>query len=108
MLSKFNGHAKVINCIEWSHSQRGILASGGDDSFVLIWDLLNPANAASTLGFNVTEPSQASENIQGPTACWQCNYEVNNISWAPKSAISGQGNDWVGVTGGNGIWGVSI
>lgn len=26
-------------------------------------------------------------------------YEVNNISWAPKSSETGQGNDWVGWLG---------
>ncbi|OBT51918.1 hypothetical protein VE04_07592 [Pseudogymnoascus sp. 24MN13] len=33
--------SSAINCIEWSPSRRGTLASGADDSLVLVWDLLN-------------------------------------------------------------------
>lgn len=79
---------------------------------MLIWDLLNHGNAAATSGLNGNQAAQSaapsSENFQGPTASWQCDYEVNNISWAPKSAVTGQSSDWIGVTGGKGIWGVCI
>ncbi|KFY27593.1 hypothetical protein V493_03406, partial [Pseudogymnoascus sp. VKM F-4281 (FW-2241)] len=40
-LLELHGHAASINCIEWSPSRRGTLASGADDSLVLVWDLLN-------------------------------------------------------------------
>ena len=37
-------HAAAINCIELSPSRRGTLVFDGDDSLVLIWDLLNQSN----------------------------------------------------------------
>lgn len=36
-LLELRGHSASVNCIEWSPSRRGTLASGGDDSSVLIW-----------------------------------------------------------------------
>ena len=85
---------------------------------VLIWDLLNSSgNAASTSTLGLDESqrthTQASAAIsedvfQGPIASWECEYEVNNIGWAPQSVLTSRGNDWVGVVGGNGVWGVCI
>ena len=110
-LLELQGHATAINCMEWSPSRRGTLASGGDDSLVLIWDLLNQGNAAVGSGINGTQLMQTgsvSENAQRPAASWQCDYEVGNLSWAPQSGLTSQGNDWLGVSGGRGVWGVSL
>ena len=111
-LLELHGHAAPINCIEWSPSRRGTLASGGDDSLVLIWDLLNHDNAASVSGMNGTQQSHTvsgtADNARGPAASWQCDYEVGNISWAPQSGLTSQGSDWLGVSGGRGIWGVNL
>ena len=110
-LLELRGHAAAINCIEWSPSRRGTLASGGDDSLVLVWDLLNQSNAPATFTANGTQSAQATpsqDNSQGPAASWQCDYEVGNISWAPQSRLTSQGGDWLGVSGGRGIWGVCV
>ena len=105
--------------MEWSPSRRGTLASGGDDSLVLVWDLLNQGNAAAG-GINGTNSSQqggptgstggagAGAGERSPAAMWQCEYEVGNLSWAPQSGLTSQGADWIGVAGGRGIWGVSL
>lgn len=111
-LLELRGHEAAINCIEWSPSRRGTLASGADDSLVLIWDLVSQANAATLpAGLNGTQAAQTAsgtDNARGPAACWQCDYEVGNISWAPQSTLTSQGGDWLGVAGGRGVWGVSL
>lgn len=111
-LLELRGHSAAINCIDWSPSRRGTLASGGDDSLVLIWDLLNQGNVSSALGVNGTPqatPNSVPANSQGPAASWQCDYEVGNISWAPQSSLTSQGGgEWLGVAGGRGVWGVSM
>ena len=99
-----------MNCIEWSPTRRGTLASGADDSLVLIWDLLSQNNTAGT-GSAANGVSNASttgpDAGRGPTASWRCDYEVSNLSWAPQSGLTSQG-DWLGVSGGRGLWGVKM
>ncbi|KAK0113605.1 hypothetical protein ONS95_013850 [Cadophora gregata] len=106
-LLELRGHGASINCIEWSPSRRGTLASGADDSLVLIWDLLSQSTALAPPGPAING-APASDNARGPTASWQCDYEVGNISWAPHSALNNDGGDWLGVSGGRGIWGVKL
>ncbi|KFY45210.1 hypothetical protein V494_01078 [Pseudogymnoascus sp. VKM F-4513 (FW-928)] len=106
-LLELHGHAAAINCIEWSPTRRGTLASGADDSLVLVWDLLN-ANPSQQPGVNGVAPGPGGDNIRSPTASWRCDYEVGNLSWAPNSALGKDGSDTLGVSGGRGIWGVKF
>jgi WD repeat-containing protein 68 len=104
-----------------------MLASGGDDSLVLIWDLLHTHNGAvinpdthghppppqqqtvqPANGGQAATGQSAAVGQKGPYASWRCEYEVGNISWAPQSALTGQGGEWVGVAGGRGVWGVKL
>ena len=110
-LLELQGHRAPVNCMEWSPLRRGTLASGADDSLVLIWDLLNQPNPTTVPSANGNAHGHTgvpSDNARGPTASWQCDYEVNNVSWAPRSGLTSQGSDWLGVSGGRGVWGVSL
>jgi WD repeat-containing protein 68 len=109
-LLELHGHAAAVNCIEWSPNRRGCLASGADDSLVLVWDLLN-SNSNSGAGNHMVNgggTGPAADNVRSPAAAWRCDYEVGNISWAPRSGLGGDGSDWLGVSGGRGIWGVKL
>ncbi|KAK8103424.1 WD40-repeat-containing domain protein [Apiospora kogelbergensis] len=99
----FGGHGGSVNCVEWSPLRRGTLASGGDDSMVLVWDLMNttPSNAPSNSG-----PGSTDKHLT-PVASWQCDYEVGNLGWTPPLPNSDAG-EWLGVSGGRGVWGVKI
>ncbi|EOA81497.1 uncharacterized protein SETTUDRAFT_165955 [Exserohilum turcica Et28A] len=124
-LLELRGHSAAVNCIEWNPSRRGMLASGADDSLVLIWDLLHANNGATISGEHAstqsppapanTHSANGAANQQnapvgqkGPYASWRCDYEIGNLSWAPQSALTGQGGEWVGVAGGRGVWGVKL
>ncbi|KAF2109184.1 WD40-repeat-containing domain protein [Lophiotrema nucula] len=123
-LLELRGHSAAVNSIEWNPARRGMLASGGDDSLVLVWDLINSQNAAVIDGdvahnthpntpasahpSNGGQQPTATAGQKGPYASWRCDYEVGNLSWAPQSALTGQGGEWVGVCGGRGIWGVKL
>lgn len=123
-LLELRGHSAALNSIEWNPSRRGMLASGGDDSLVLVWDLLHANQGAAISSEHAasapTTPAAAqptnngtgAQNVpvgqKGPYASWRCDYEVGNISWAPQSALTGQGGDWLGVAGGRGVWGVKL
>lgn len=127
-LLELHGHSAAINCIEWSPTRRGMLASGADDSQVLYWDLMNSHNGATlappgTNGNNVfggpIDNSSSSagssaggagvypSNAKGPAARWRADYEVSNLSWSPRVQAHG-GGEWLGVTGGRAVWGVRI
>jgi len=106
-LLELRGHSASVNCIEWSPSRRGTLASGADDSLVLIWDLLSQSTAHAPPGPAINGAPPA-DNSRGPAASWQCDYEVGNISWAPHSGLNNDGSEWLGVSGGRGIWGVKL
>lgn len=121
-LLELRGHSAALNSIEWNPSRRGMLASGGDDSLVLVWDLLHANTGAAISSEHAAPPQPApaaqpangtgAQNVpvgqKGPYSSWRCDYEVGNISWAPQSALTGQGGDWVGVAGGRGVWGVKL
>ncbi|PSK34188.1 DDB1 and CUL4-associated factor 7 [Elsinoe australis] len=103
---ELHGHSASLNSIEWSPSRRGMLASGADDSLVLVWDLLGAASSQAVNGGG--QPGQSEAQTKGPSASWRSPYEVSNISWAPQSVLTSQGGDWLGVCGGRGIWGVKL
>lgn len=106
-LLELKGHAGPVNCIEWSNTQRGLLSSGGDDCCVLLWDLMSastntpavpvPGAAAGAAGQAAVGPGQD----RGPSAVWECGFEVGNLSWAPSMGA-------LGVCGGRGFWGVQL
>ncbi|EXJ79328.1 hypothetical protein A1O3_08830 [Capronia epimyces CBS 606.96] len=98
-LLELKGHAAPVNCIDWSHTQRGVLASGADDCCVLLWDLMGstgnpPAAGGGAAGLGSTQE-------RGPSAVWDCAYEVSNLSWAPTMGT-------LGICGGKGFWGVQL
>ncbi|KAK0640490.1 WD repeat-containing protein [Lasiodiplodia hormozganensis] len=119
-LLELRGHQAAVNSIEWSPTRRGMLASGGDDSMVLVWDLIHSQNGATINGEHATSNGSANNssnnasssssgvNMKGPAASWRCDYEVGNLSWAPQSGLTTQGGEWLGVTGGRGVWGIKL
>lgn len=101
-LLELKGHGASINCIEWSNSQRGILASGADDCCVMLWDLVSSATGGLPQPNAVAgQAGQAQGQERSPVAVWDCQYEVSNLSWAPTGST-------LGICGGRGLWGVSL
>ena len=145
-LLELAGHRAPVNCMEWSPARRGMLASGADDSLVLVWDLMNQGNAVSVAappnaagsvsgggvsigggaahagsgagvgvngsggpaGVAAGAGGEGGGNLRGPIAAWTCDYEVNNVSWAPQSWVTKQSGDWLGVCGGRSVWGLQF
>jgi WD repeat-containing protein 68 len=101
-LLELKGHSASVNCIDWSSTQRGVLASGADDCCVLLWDLLGSAGTApGTVAPSGVPGGAGVGQERGPSAVWDCKYEVCNLSWAPTTGT-------LGVCGGKGFWGVQL
>ncbi|RDA89552.1 hypothetical protein CP533_2568 [Ophiocordyceps camponoti-saundersi (nom. inval.)] len=103
-LLELRGHTGSINCLEWSPLRRGTLASGGDDCHVLVWDLMTSNSSRGAQPLNGTAPQ---DNSRSPVACWECDYEVGNLAWAPHLPNPDYG-EWLGVSAGRGIWGTRL
>jgi WD repeat-containing protein 68 len=99
-LLELRGHAGAVNSLDWSPLRRGLLASGGDDCQVLLWDLMNASSSSG--GANGTQ-----EAARSPVASWECEYEVANLAWAPHLQV-GEHGEWLGVSGGRGVWGTRV
>lgn len=95
-LLELRGHGGSVNCVEWSPTRRGHLATGGDDCQVLLWDLMQQANGAPQ-----------TEGVRSPVASWQCDTEVGNLGWVPHLP-NDEASEWLGVSAGRGIWGVKM
>lgn len=116
-LCTLTGHSGPVNCMEWCPTRRGAMATGADDSLVLVWDLLNQSPTTPptmTSPPRVDQKNSAGSQVgieRSPVAMWRCDFEVSNISWSPRrSEPSGQsvGRNWMGVCGGRTLWGVAI
>ncbi|OLL23302.1 DDB1 and CUL4-associated factor 7 [Neolecta irregularis DAH-3] len=62
---ELTAHVGNVNCISWQPDSRTVLASGGDDCQILIWDVEKDA------GFPKKEP----------TLSWSSDWEINNLAW---------------------------
>ncbi|ETI26905.1 hypothetical protein G647_10004 [Cladophialophora carrionii CBS 160.54] len=103
-LLELKGHGASVNCIDWSNTQRGVLASGADDCCVLLWDLMGSSASTAAPGGGAGQGATAGQGQgqeRGPSAVWECKFEVSNLSWAPTMGT-------LGVCGGRGFWGVQL
>ncbi|KAI1254679.1 hypothetical protein MGN70_003693 [Eutypa lata] len=106
-LLELRGHSGALSAVEWSPNRRGLLASGGDDCQVLLWDLVNSAPAPGP-GTTTGGPGAPDKHLT-PIANWSCDYEVGNLGWAPHAPGGGADvGDWLGISGGRGVWGVKV
>ncbi|CRG98922.1 nucleolar preribosomal assembly protein, putative [Plasmodium relictum] len=47
-----NAHANDVNVISWNENSEFLLASGGDDNLIKIWDIRNTKNSVAELNFH--------------------------------------------------------
>ncbi|CAN6611948.1 hypothetical protein TRVA0_005S00276 [Trichomonascus vanleenenianus] len=80
-LMTLDAHTRNVNCVKWAPSKPHVLATGGDDCQVLMWDLSSSGEKLSSTYTDSTE--------------------VNNVTWETSG-------DWLGIVSGRGIQGVMI
>ncbi|KAI5803896.1 WD40-repeat-containing domain protein [Geopyxis carbonaria] len=103
-LVELKGHQAAVNCCEWNPGRRGVLAAGGDDCEVLVWDIFaQTSGGTSSSGLKI---EKGVEQERTPVAHWACEVEVANLSWSASQGKSG--SDWLGVVGGRGVYGLGV
>ncbi|KAI8987816.1 WD40-repeat-containing domain protein [Mycotypha africana] len=78
-------HSGSINCLCWSPTDANQIATGGDDSQVLVWNINNQN------GNNNQQPMTAPRSITDPTLAYVADAEVNAITWSRSAP------EWIGI-----------
>ncbi|EIE77794.1 hypothetical protein RO3G_02498 [Rhizopus delemar RA 99-880] len=85
-------HSGSINCLSWSPNESGQIATGGDDSQVLVWNINQPDN--NNRNYYANQPRynhQPPRVIQDPLLAYVADAEVNSLTWSKSCP------DWIGV-----------
>ncbi|KAI8986452.1 WD40-repeat-containing domain protein [Pilobolus umbonatus] len=83
-----------INCLSWSPTAPGQIATGGEDNQVLVWNInQSPADSRPYYQQNSQQrySHQPMRSVQDPALAYVADAEVNALTWS-KSAP-----DWIGV-----------
>lgn len=85
-------HTGSVNCLTWSPTDANQIATGGDDSQVLVWNINQPANDNRSYYQNTQRYShQPSRSIQDPLLAYVADAEVNSIAWSKAAP------DWISI-----------
>jgi WD repeat-containing protein 68 len=91
-------HSGSINCLSWSPTDAGQIATGGDDSQVLVWNINNNTGDNNRSYYQQNAPSQQQRyshqpprSVQDPLLAYVADAEVNSLTWSKSAA------DWIGV-----------
>ncbi|OBZ87289.1 DDB1- and CUL4-associated factor 7 [Choanephora cucurbitarum] len=84
-------HSGSINCLSWSPTEQGQIATGGDDSQVLVWNINQASHDRPYYQQNTQRYSHPPRSVQDPLLAYIADAEVNSITWS-KSAP-----DWIGI-----------
>ncbi|RCH88119.1 ddb1 and cul4 associated factor 7 [Rhizopus stolonifer] len=87
-------HSGSINCLGWSPTESGQIATGGDDSQVLVWNINQASNDNRAYYQQNTQQRyshQPPRSVQDPLLAYVADAEVNSITWS-KSAP-----EWIGI-----------
>ncbi|KAI8389270.1 WD40-repeat-containing domain protein [Blakeslea trispora] len=79
-------HSGSINCLSWSPTEQGQIATGGDDSQVLVWNINQASNDSRPYYQQNTQQRynhQPPRSVQDPLLAYVADAEVNS--------------DWIGI-----------
>lgn len=91
-------HSGSINCLSWSPTESGQIATGGDDSQVLVWNINQQSSTNDSRSYYHHQQNtqqryshQPPRSVQDPLLAYVADAEVNSLTWS-KSAP-----EWIGV-----------
>lgn len=84
-VTELMGHSRAINTLQWSPTEFPLIATAGDDSCAIIWDILNKGT------WDGHTPQQVTE----PILIYKAKEAINNLSWSEIHT-----DEWIGITAG--------
>ncbi|CAO3627052.1 unnamed protein product [Cunninghamella blakesleeana] len=91
-------HQSSVNCMNWSPSRPSQIATGGDDTQVLIWDIHESNSSSSSYQQHSSKSTQPPlRSIQDPILAYSAGSGINSLSW--NKIVT----KWVGIGFGNTI-----
>ncbi|CAO3627062.1 unnamed protein product [Cunninghamella echinulata] len=92
-------HQSSVNCMNWSPSRPSQIATGGDDTQVLIWDIheSNSNSPSSSYQHSSKSTQPPLRSIQDPILAYSAGSGINSLSW--NKIVT----KWVGIGFGNTI-----
>lgn len=85
-VTELMGHHRPINAMQWSPSEFPLIATAGDDSCAIIWDILNKG------AWDGHTPQQVTE----PILIYKAKEPINNLSWSDTHQ-----DEWIAITAGS-------
>ncbi|KDQ21320.1 hypothetical protein BOTBODRAFT_99548 [Botryobasidium botryosum FD-172 SS1] len=85
---QLKGHRAPVNAIGWSSHEGSMLATVGEDSQALVWDLANgilapPRAQSRTPGLTSPRPEAPIKQVVDPMLVYPSATEINNLTWSP-------------------------
>ncbi|CAO3587411.1 unnamed protein product [Absidia cylindrospora] len=87
-------HQSSVNCMNWSPTQSGQIATGGDDTQVLIWDIHESDRSTSSTYQQQSSPKSNQpplRKVQDPILAYTAETGINSLSWSKSLP------QWVGI-----------
>ncbi|KAI0633849.1 WD40 repeat-like protein [Trametes polyzona] len=89
---ELKAHRAQVNALGWSSTDSQLLATAGDDSQLLLWDLAphtqapaaSPRNASS--GLSSPRPDVKKRVLTDPVMAYTAAGEISNLAWSPHIA----------------------
>ncbi|KAI8081634.1 WD40-repeat-containing domain protein [Halteromyces radiatus] len=86
-------HQSNVNCLNWSPTQSGQIATGGDDTQVLIWNIHDSDQTSPSYQSqqSLSKNQPPLRTIQDPILAYTAESGINSLSWSKSSP------QWVGI-----------
>ncbi|EKM80825.1 hypothetical protein AGABI1DRAFT_112551 [Agaricus bisporus var. burnettii JB137-S8] len=113
---ELRGHIAPINAIGWGSAEQPLLATAADDCQVLLWDLMDHAQASAvsprnpTSRINSPRPDSKKKIITDPVMCYTAPGQITNLAWSPPiqgmtlpNGLTTSTGEWVAICSGKNI-----
>ncbi|KAI8061096.1 WD40-repeat-containing domain protein [Gongronella butleri] len=77
-----NSHQSSVNCMNWCPAKPNQIATGGDDTQVLIWDIQDPDRSSSPYQPASKHNQPPLRSVRDPILAYAADQGINSLSWS--------------------------